>query len=256
MIDTASHASIRYAFQNVQKSRKTMHDLLETLKNSVDFLFIQESPINFVCKVPSTTSEAGDDLVGLVIHHNWQCVNKCTVQSESQVAIYINIHFTSTYQLFPILDPNIDPGVLAICVRHNTMPSLFFHVINIYNWPGTRHSAIESLLRLAPTLTNIAVIQGDFNLHSPLWDPAFSNASGLGEHLFYSLSDLELNLGNNDGDATWTNRHSTCSVIDLVFYSDILARISPQTIIDIMSRGHSNHAVIFLAFSKQSPHWG
>ena len=48
MIDTASHLPIRYAFQNVQKSRKTMHDLLETLKNSIDFLFIQEAPVHFV----------------------------------------------------------------------------------------------------------------------------------------------------------------------------------------------------------------
>ncbi|KAF8694408.1 hypothetical protein AX14_002053 [Amanita brunnescens Koide BX004] len=233
-----------------------MHDLLETLKNSVDFLFIQESPVNFVRKLPSTTSETGDDLVGPVIHRNWQCVDKRATQPNSQVAIYVNSRLTSSYQLFPILDNIIDPGVLALCVRHNTMPSLFFHVINVYNCPGTRHSAIESLLRLAPTLANIAVIQGDFNLHSPLWDPAFSSASGLGECLFYSLSDLELNLGNDDGDATWTNRHGACSVIDLVFYSDILARISPQTIVDLPSRGHSDHAIIFLAFGKQSPHWG
>ena len=256
MIDTTSHAPIRYAFQNVQKSRKTMHDLLETLKNSVDFLFIQESPVNFVRKVPSTTSEAGDDLVGPVIHRNWQCVDKCSVQPKSQVAIYANTRLTSSYQLFPIFDPNIDLGVLAVCVRHNTMPSLFFHIINIYNRPSTHHSAIESLLRLAPTLANIAVVQGDFNLHSPLWDPAFSSASGLGERLFYSLSDLELNLGNDDGDATWTNRHGARSVIDLVFYNDVLARISPQTIVDITSRGRSDHAIIFLAFGRQSPHWG
>ena len=72
-----------------------------------------------------------------------------------------------------------------MCVRHNTIPSMFFHIINIYNRPGTHHSAIESLLRLAPTLANIAVIQGDFNLHSPLWDPAFSNTSGLFLFLFF-----------------------------------------------------------------------
>ncbi|KAF8701567.1 hypothetical protein AX14_000387 [Amanita brunnescens Koide BX004] len=256
MIDTTSHSSIRYAFQNVQKSRKTMHDLLETLKNSVDLLFIQELPVNFVRKVPSTTSETGDDLIGPVIHRNWQCVDKRAVQPESQVAIYVNTRFTSTYQLFPIFDSYIDPGVLALCIRHNMVPSLFFHVINVYNRPGTHHSAVESLLRLAPTLTNIAVIQGDFNLHSPLWDPAYSNASGLGERLFYSLSDLEMNLANDDGDATWTNRHGARSVIDLLFYSDILARVSPQTIVDLASRGRSDHAIIFLAFGKQSPHWG
>ncbi|KAF8669036.1 hypothetical protein AX14_006085, partial [Amanita brunnescens Koide BX004] len=187
---------------------------------------------------------------------NWQCVDKRAVQPESQVAIYVNTRFTSTYQLFPIFDSTIDPGVLALCIRHNAVPSLFFHIINVYNRPGTHHSAVESLLRLVPTLTNIAVIQGDFNLHSPLWDPAFSNASGLGERLFYSLSDLELNLANDDGDATWTNRHGARSVIDLLFYSDILARVSPQTIVDLASRGRSDHAIIFLAFGKQSPHWG
>ncbi|KAF8639480.1 hypothetical protein AX14_010051 [Amanita brunnescens Koide BX004] len=206
-----------------------MHNLLETLKNSVDFLFVQECPVNFVCKIPSTTSEIGDDLIGPVIHRNWQCIDKRAVQPDSQVAIYVNSRLTSTYQLFPVFDPTVNPGVLALCVRHNTAPSLFFHIINVYNRPGTRHSAIESLLRLAPALTNIAIIQGDFNLHSPLWDPAFSNASGLGEHLFYSLSDLELNLANDDGNATWTNRHGVRSVIDLLFYSDIFRTLTPST---------------------------
>ena len=44
-----------------------MHELLETLKNSVDFLFIQENPVNFVRKVPSSSSEAGEDLIGALL---------------------------------------------------------------------------------------------------------------------------------------------------------------------------------------------
>ena len=67
-----------------------MHDLLETLKNSVDFLFIQEAPIYFVRKIPSMTSELGDDLIGPVIHRDWQCIDKCSAHPESQVAIYVN----------------------------------------------------------------------------------------------------------------------------------------------------------------------
>ena len=256
MIDTTHHLPIRYAFQNVQKSRKTMHDLLETLKNSVDFLFIQETPIHFIRKVPSTTSEFGDDLIGPVIHRSWQCVDNRSIHPQSQVAIYVNTRFTSSYQLFPIFDRSIDPNVLALCVRHNLKRSNFFHLVNIYNQPGTRHSAIESLLRLAPTLANLAVVQGDFNLHSPLWDPAISHASGLGERLFYTFSDLELNLVNDEGDATWTNCHGSSSVIDLVFCHDILARVSPQLIVDLEGRGRSDHAIFFLAFGKQKPHWG
>ena len=94
MIDTTHHLPIRYAFQNVQKSRKTMHDLLETLKNSIDFLFIQEAPIHFIRKIPSTTSELGDDLIGPVIHRSWQCVDNRSVHPQSQVAIYVNACFT------------------------------------------------------------------------------------------------------------------------------------------------------------------
>ncbi|KAF8659075.1 hypothetical protein AX14_007659 [Amanita brunnescens Koide BX004] len=233
-----------------------MHELLETLKNSVDFLFIQENPINFVRKVPTSSSEAGEDLIGPVVHRDWQCVDKRASQPDSQVAIYVNKHFTLSYQLFPLTDPLLDPNDLALCVRHNTVHSDFFNLVNVYNRPGSRHSAIKSLLRLAPTLPNLAVIQGDFNLHSPLWDPSYSHASGLGERLFYELSDIEMNLANDEGDFTWTNRRGSHSVIDLVFYHDLLARVSPQTLVDLESRGRSDHAVIFLAFGKQSPHWG
>ncbi|KAF8668996.1 hypothetical protein AX14_006110 [Amanita brunnescens Koide BX004] len=233
-----------------------MHNLLETLKNSVDFLFIQEAPVNFVRKVPSTTSEKGDDLIGPVIHRSWQCINKHAVHAQSQVAIYVNVCFTTSYQLFPLFDPDIDPNVLILCVRHNLKKSDFFHLVNVYNQPGSQHSAIESLLRIAPSLSNLAIVQGDFNLHSPLWDPAVSHTSGLGERLFRIFSDLELNLTNDEGDATWSNRHGAVSVIDLLFCHDILARVSPQLIVDLQGSGRSNHAIFFLAFGKQSPHWG
>lgn len=120
----------------------------------------------------------------------------------------------------------------------------------------TKKKAILSLLTVAPTLPNIAVVQGDFNIHSPLWDPAVTATSGLSERLFNTFSDLELNLTNDDGDYTWTNRQGHASVIDLIFCNDLLARLSPQAIVDMEGRGRSDHAILFLAFSKQSPHWG
>ncbi|KAF8703056.1 hypothetical protein AX14_014244 [Amanita brunnescens Koide BX004] len=233
-----------------------MHDLLETLKNSVDFLFIQEAPIYFVRKIPSTTSESGDDLIGPVIHRDWQCIDKRSAHPESQVAIYVNKRLSSDFQFFPDLSPSIDPNVLVLCAQHNIMRSNFFNLINVYNRPNTRHTAIESLLRITPTLPNLAVVQGDFNLRSPLWDPSISASSGLSERLFTTFSDLELNLTNDDGDPTWTNGRGSTSVIDLIFCNDALARISPQLIIDLDSCGRSDHAIIYLAFGKQSPHWG
>ena len=256
MIDTTSHIPIRYAFQNVQKSRKTMHDLLDNLRNSVDFLFIQENPVHFIRKLPSASSETGDDLIGPVAHRQWQCVDKLSSHPSSQVAIYVNRRFTTEYQLFPNVDPRLDPNVLVLCIRHNTIKHNFFNLINVYNQPGTRHAAIHSLLSIVPTLPNLAVVQGDFNLHSPLWDPSVSVASGLGERLLFSFSGWELNLSNDDGDFTWTNRHGAASVIDLLFCNDILACISPQVMVDLEGRGRSDHAIILLAFGRQSPHWG
>ncbi|KAF8735304.1 hypothetical protein AX14_002292 [Amanita brunnescens Koide BX004] len=225
-----------------------MHDLLENLKNSVDFLFIQEAPIHFIRKVPSVTSELGDDLIGPVIHRDWQCIDKRSVHPDSQVAIYVNKCLSSSYQLFPDFSPSLDPNVLVLCVRHNLKRSNYFNLINIYNRPNTRHSAISSLLTVAPTLSNIAVVQGDFNIHSPLWDPTITAASGLAECLFGTFSDLELNLTNDDGNCTWTNRQGYASVIDLIFCNDILARLSPQAIVDLKGRGRSDHAILFLAF--------
>lgn len=110
-----------------------MHDLLEMLKNSIDFLFIQEAPVHFVRKLPSTASETGDDLIGPVVHWSWQCVDKRAIQPDSQVAIYVNVRLTSNYQLFPLFNASIDPGILALCVRHNVAPSLYFNVVNVYN---------------------------------------------------------------------------------------------------------------------------
>ena len=233
-----------------------MHDLLEMLKNSVDFLFVQEAPIYFIRKLPSTTLESGDDLIGPVAHRDWQCVDKRSVHPDSQVAIYVNKCLSSDFQLFPDFSTSIDTNVLVLCVRHNTMRSNFFNLVNVYNRPNTRHSAIESLMQTTPTLQNIAVVQGDFNLRSPFWDPQTSTTSGLAERLFTSFSDLELNLTNDDGDPTWTNGRGSLSVIDLVFCNDVLARESPQIIVDLDSWGRSDHALIFLAFGRQSPHWG
>src|SRR5580700_8075527 len=97
-----SHLSkTRFAFHNVHKSRLTVHELLETLQNDIDFLFIQENPYSFVRHVPSSKNEKGEPLLGPVHHRRWQCVEKVSLQSTSQVAIYINVRFLDNFQIFP-----------------------------------------------------------------------------------------------------------------------------------------------------------
>ena len=94
---TSTISKSRYVFQNVHKSRLSVHELLENLQKDIDFLFIQENPVSFIRNVPSATSDEGDPLVGPVHHRQWQCVEKTHLQNTSQVAIYVNKRFLDDF---------------------------------------------------------------------------------------------------------------------------------------------------------------
>ena len=252
---TTDIATTRIAFQNVHKSRLTVHELLETLQNDIDLLFIQENSSSFIRNIPSTTSETGDPLVGPVHHKQWQCVEKTSNQPSSQVAIYVNKRFLSDFQIFPNFSLDNDPNVLPVTFRHNLIKSRHFTVINVYNPPKMNNSAIFSLLRLLPQLDDIMVIEGDFNLHAGIWDPARVNSPPLPLMLFNSLSDASFGLANDEGAPTWTNRRGLFSVIDLVFINDALAPLFPDVFVNLEGRGRSDHALISLAFGT-TEHWG
>lgn len=98
---TTCIAKTRFAFQNVHKSWLSVHKLLETLQNDIDFLFIQENPVSFIRNIPSSTSNTGDPLTSPVHHKQRECVEKTAFQPLSQVAIYINKHFLNDFQIFP-----------------------------------------------------------------------------------------------------------------------------------------------------------
>ena len=239
-----------------------MSELLETLKNDIDFLFVQENPIFLVRNVPSTASELGDELVGPVTHREWQVVVKpsptqpLVPHPSSQVAIYVNRRILLNFQIFPDFDSSIDLNVLPITLRHNLLSSVSFTLINVYNRPGSRNSAIFSLLPRLRQYSDLALIQGDFNLHSGIWDPTRVHTPPISERLFTSLSDIGFGLANNEGLPTFSNRRGAESVIDLVFIHDSLSDLSPDTFIDMEGRGRSDHALITLVFGETTSHWG
>ncbi|KAF8677319.1 hypothetical protein AX14_004805 [Amanita brunnescens Koide BX004] len=247
---------MRYLFQNVHKSRKTVHDLLDSRQNSIDILFIQEAPINFIRKVPSTTDPEGDDLKGPVHHKAWQCIDRRLTFNDSAVAIYLNKCIMTTHQAIVNDSPKIHKDVLAVQITHNTLKNMDFSLVNVYNRPGSGNKAVLSLLQLVPTLTNIAIVQGDFNLHLPLWDERITKGSGLATELFNSLSDCSLNIVNDDGDPTWTNGKGSFSVIDLLFCNDRLVALDPLLDISLNDQGHSDHALISFLFGRQIPRPG
>ncbi|KAF8701254.1 hypothetical protein AX14_000508 [Amanita brunnescens Koide BX004] len=228
---------MRYLFQNVHKSRKTVHDLLDSRRNAIDIIFIQEAPINFIRKVPSASNPEGDDLVGPVIHKAWICVDRRLASPDSTVAIYINKCLSNSYQLFPL-------------EGHD------FTIVNIYNRPVRRNAAVELLLKVVHTLSNLAVVQGDFNLHSPLWDSSVQKGSETALALHIALSEAGMNLMNDEDEPTWSNGRGSTSIIDLLFVSNRLCALEPLIETSLDNRGRSDHALITCLFGSQLPRPG
>ncbi|KAF8666342.1 hypothetical protein AX14_006482 [Amanita brunnescens Koide BX004] len=242
---------MRYLFQNVHKSRKTVHDLLDSRRNAIDILFIQEAPVHFIRKVPSATNPEGDDLVGPVIHKAWVCVDRRLAYPDSAVAIYVNRRLTGSYQLFPVERPNIHQDVLFLRLKHNFLKGYDFTVSNVYNRPGARNMAVMSFMEAVPLFPDLAVVEGDFNLHSPLWDESIAKGSPTALALYVNLSEAGLNLMNDEYSPTWTNRRGAYSVIDLLFVSDRLLTHEPVVEVSLDNRGRSDHAVLTCLFGSQ-----
>ena len=159
-----------FVFQNVHKSSQTMKNLLEQFADSADFIFMQEALFSHVRNTTSTTSELGDVIEGPPIHAAWQEVHHFGKFPKTQVCIYVNQWLLSLYWLSA--DPNAshDLNVLVLtiadhCMRHTAT------VVCLYNLPKTSNSAIHALLHLLPNMDDLLLLQGDFNLHSPDWDP-------------------------------------------------------------------------------------
>ncbi|KAF8674250.1 hypothetical protein AX14_005267 [Amanita brunnescens Koide BX004] len=242
---------MRYLFQNAHKSRKTVHDLLDSRRNAIDILFIQEAPVNFVRKVPSSTNPEGDDLIGPVIHKAWICVDRRLAFHDSAVAIYVNKRLSSSFQMFPVEKANIHQDVLFLRFKHNFLKGHDFTVCNVYNRPGACNAAVDSFMQVLPAFSDLAVVEGDFNLHSPIWDATVTKGSPTALALYASLSEAGLNLMNDEYEPTWTNRRGSESVIDLLFVNDRLLCVEPLVEVSLANRGRSDHAILSCLFGTQ-----
>ncbi len=207
----------KFLFQNVHKSRKTTHDLLEIHAGGTDFIFIQEANFGLVRHTISTTSEEGDPVVGPVHHKAWECVQKSETYTSTQVTIYVNKRILTTFSIF--VDPHRipHPNVLAIDISR-ILDSVTSTIINLYNPPQSGNSAVRHLIRaLQSDDLNPAMIQSDFNLHHVEWEPEREQLNdSIAEELLETITEKDMDLVNNDGDATWHHPDGRGSVLDLV----------------------------------------
>ncbi|KAF8642422.1 hypothetical protein AX14_009747, partial [Amanita brunnescens Koide BX004] len=131
-----------------------------------------------------------------------------------------------------------------------------FTVVNVYNRPARRNVAVDLLIKIVHTLPNLAVVQGDFNLHSPLWDSSVQKGSETALILYSTLSECGMNLMNDEDEPTWSNGRGSTSVIDLLFLSDRLCALEPLVEMSLENRGRSDHALITCLFGSQLPRPG
>jgi len=243
-------ANLRFAFQNIHKNRRYLHSLLETLQSTTDLLFVQEAPYYTIRNIASMIDEHGEPIQGTTSHPSWACVSKFTTFQSTQVAIFVNKRILPEYSLFtdPLQIP--DPNVLTLTVTRNSDQSRATFVC-VYNPPKTRDAAVQSLLTSFRNLTDVVLIQGDFNLHSPIWDANFTNADKLSTDLIETLTTHDLHLVNDDFTPTWHHKDGRSSVLDIIFCLSSLLHHFPWNLTnDITNRGPGDHSLLKLDFDK------
>ncbi|KAF8647898.1 hypothetical protein AX14_008835, partial [Amanita brunnescens Koide BX004] len=197
---------------NLEKQSTTSSTLVET--QSTSFSFKKPPSISFVKSPAQQTLKAT----------TW-------LARSSTKPVYVNKRLTSSYQLFPVEKTNIHQDVLFLRLKHNFLKGHDFTAL--------------------PSFTDLAVVEGDFNLHSPIWDPNVTKGSPTALALYVSLSEAGLNLMNDDYQPTWTNRCGSESVIDLLFINDRLLGRKPLVEVLLDGRGRSDHAILSCLFGSQ-----
>ena len=123
--------------------------------------------------------------------------------------------------------------------------------------PRTNNRAIKALLHSLPTITNLALIQGDFNLHSPAWDPNVSCSSKVADDLLAACTLANLSLVNDDSTLTWHHPTNKSSVLGLLFVADKLLGRHPCTFENNCTNwGASDHSIFQCHFGQKQgiPH--
>jgi len=72
---------IKIFLQNIHKNILLTNTILETYKE-FNIIFIQELPWSILCFIPSSTSEEGENLVGVPNHPNWMTFSRNTVSNQ------------------------------------------------------------------------------------------------------------------------------------------------------------------------------
>ena len=173
----------------------------------------------------------------------------------SQVAIYIHArifqryHFTVDNKIFG------HPNIFAMFC-YDPSSNIMASYVNVYANPNrdahrSLHNTIPTLRSQLYKLSNLHLIQGDFNLHCPYWDESSTDNPPLAWELIRTFHDKNLFLVNDESIPTFFRTNNRPQVLDLIWlHDDALNWHGAQLLYDIQG-ADVDHKALTLRFGSQ-----
>ena len=186
------------SFSKCLKNYLIINTILET-QSYFDIILIQELPWFVICKVSSTSSSKGENLIGTVHHPNWLLftINSVNKATSPRVTAYINICLS--FLCFSLQSDIINYTDILLILFTNNHTQYF--IMNIYS--DSSYLALKYLKDIEVSIDNVLVMTGDFNIRDSLWNPVFPHYSFISDDLLIIIDFFHLAL------STPTNPYST-----------------------------------------------
>ena len=202
--------------QNVRKNKTLTDTILETKKDVINIVLIQEPPCFLIRCVPSTASLLGNPLYGTSSYPNWTLLiqSNSTQENFPRVATYVNKCLSKLR--FPLRLNLINHRDINIVTFHNHQNTNL--IINVYS--DFNQTALHALRDITTYLEKTILMTGDFNLRDNNWDPNFPHHLAHTKDLMTIANSLNLELSPpiNPGPTRYAdNPNDSNSVLDLVF---------------------------------------
>ena len=250
----APHA-FSFLFRNVNTSHSLASTILEEQANTnIDIIFFQELSQKHICAPAHIDFPDGEPVIGLPHHPAWICLPPPS--SHSQVAIYIQrifkrYHFTVDKTIFG--HPNI---FMMFCYDDSSHVTYAF--INVYanpnrDCPVFLKNTIATLLAQLCRISNLQILQGNFNLHCTYWDEHSSDNPPLAWDLIRALHDKQMSLVNDESVPTFHQHGHQPQVLDLIWVNDeIFSWHDAQVVYEILGPP-VDHKTLTLHIGSNSP---
>jgi hypothetical protein len=215
--DSGLRDTVSFLSFNVNRNYLYTETLLVhlSIQKKVDIIFLQEPPWRTIRHTPSVTNLEGEEVIGPPLHRDWNVIYHKPDQSGNPRTIcYVHKRLVK-----------LRPSYRREIINHRDLLLLSLQVggseifaLNVYN--DNRVTAVSFLKREGLIIPRLAIMTGDFNCHSMVWDLSYDSHGAVAACLLELVQDLELdwdppaNPGPTHVPHVETLNHT---VIDLVF---------------------------------------